>query len=150
MRGDRKRKRIIAEMNIVPYVDVMLVLLVIFMITTPLLSQGVKVNLPKTQAQAIAPQDQEPIIVSVDEKGDFYLNLSDHPNEVISADDLVYRVTAQLQVDADRHEQRLILVRGDSRAEYAKVVAAMLLLQRAGANNIGLVTESPRSVLDAR
>ncbi len=130
----------IADINVVPFIDVMLVLLVIFMITTPLLTQGVKVNLPKTSAQAMPSQQKEPIIVTVDASGNLYLNLADKPNEPVTPRTLSYLVSQQLS--QPNGDTRPVLVRGDKEANYGKVMAAMVLLQQAGAKGVGLVTQA--------
>lgn len=128
-----------SEINVVPFIDVMLVLLVIFMITAPLLTQGVKVELPKTQAKAISDQEKEPIIVSVDDKGRFYLNLSDKPDQPITARTLSHLVETQLKQNPK--STRPVLVRGDTKVDYGKVMEAMVLLQQAGAKSVGLITQ---------
>ena len=131
-----------AEINVVPFIDVMLVLLVIFMVTTPLLTQGVKVDLPKTEAKAIPPQQKEPLILTVDEKGEYYLNTAEKPNQPITARTLNTLVTMQLSPSVDPGEQqRPVLVRGDKNTNYGKIVEAMVLLQQAGAKSVGLITE---------
>lgn len=135
-------KKPLAEINVVPYIDVMLVLLVIFMVTTPLLSQGIKVNLPQAQAQTIAPA-QEPIIVSVDEKGLYYLNTAVHPETALDAKQLSLEVSEQIRSAEQKKSPRQVFVKGDKKVDYGKVVTAMVLLQQAGAINIGLLTESP-------
>ncbi|MBP9726778.1 MAG: protein TolR [Gammaproteobacteria bacterium] len=137
------KKRPMSEINVVPYIDVMLVLLVIFMITTPLLTQGVKVNLPKAKANAIAEKHQEPIIVSVDKEGLYYLNVADKPSQPMTARALTNLVSANLSLAKEAGTSRQVFVRGDSAVDYGKVVVAMTLLQQAGAENIGLITESP-------
>lgn len=138
----RERKRPKAEINVVPYIDVMLVLLVIFMVTAPLLSQGVKVNLPKASAQAIQ-QNNEPIIVSVDALGNYYLNVAANPNQAIDANALVSQVSAKLQQSLQQGNQQQVLVKGDQSVDYGKVMQAMVLLQQAGAQGVGLVTQQP-------
>jgi len=130
-----------SDINVVPFIDVMLVLLVIFMITTPLLTQGVKVDLPKTAAKAIPDQQKEPLIVTVDSSGNYYLNLADKPNQPITARTLSYLVTNQLGKQGN--EQRPVLVRGDKDVNYGKVMEAMVLLQQAGAKSVGLITQPP-------
>src|SRR4029078_11741666 len=130
-----------SDINVVPFIDVMLVLLVIFMITTPLLTQGVKVELPKTSANAINEQQKEPLIVTVDAKGEFYLNLSDKPNQPVTARTLSHLVSTQLAGQQNSEQQRPVLVRGDKNANYGKVVEAMVLLQQAGAKSVGLITQ---------
>lgn len=133
------RGRLMSEINVVPFIDVMLVLLVIFMITAPLLTQGVKVDLPKTEAKAIADQQKEPLIVTVNSHGDFFLNLSDKPNEPITPRTLNFLVKTQLSSPAS--ESRPVLVRADKSVNYGKVMEAMVLLQQAGAKSVGLITE---------
>lgn len=133
------RRRAMAEINVVPFIDVMLVLLVIFMITTPLLTQGVKVELPKTEAKALPPDQKEPLIVTVDATGNYYLNISSKPNQPITPRVLSNLVTTQLGGNAA--EQRPVLVRGDKNTNYGKVIEAMALLQQAGAKSVGLITQ---------
>ena len=130
-----------AEINVVPFIDVMLVLLVIFMITTPLLTQGVKVDLPKTTNKPMAQDQKEPIIVTVDATGTYFLNLSDKPNQPITARVLSNLVTQQLTGANASAEQRPVLVRGDKNTNYGKIVEAMVLLQQAGAKSVGLITQ---------
>ena len=141
----RERKEVVAEINVVPYIDVMLVLLVIFMITAPLLTQGVKVNLPKTMSKAITDQQKDPLIVTVDATGNFYFNLADKPHQAIPAQTLSHLVTTQLATPQAGEQQRPVLVRGDKNANYGKVMEAMVLLQQAGAKSVGLITEPPSS-----
>jgi biopolymer transport protein TolR len=128
-----------AEINVVPYIDVMLVMLVIFMITAPLLTQGVKVDLPEAAAQPIEDPDKEPLVVSVDADGNLYLNVGEAPDDPVAADGLVQTVAAVLR----RQPQKSVLVRGDHAVDYGAVVSAMVLLQQAGVPNVGLVTEPP-------
>ncbi len=135
-------RRPMSDINVVPFIDVMLVLLVIFMITTPLLTQGVKVNLPQTKASAMNDQQKEPLIVTVDETGHFYLNLADKPHQPITARTLTYLVTQQL-ANQSKDNQRPVLVRGDKNVNYGKVMEAMVLLQQAGAKSVGLITQPP-------
>lgn len=135
-RGSRKP---MSEMNVVPFIDVMLVLLVIFMVTTPLMTQGVKINLPKTEAKAIPPHQKESIIVTVDVNGNYYLNIYNKPNQPITAQVLSHLVSTELSAAAN--EERPVLVRGDNNANYGKIVEAMVLLQQAGAKSVGLITD---------
>ncbi|MBS0358576.1 MAG: protein TolR [Proteobacteria bacterium] len=136
-------KKPIAEINVVPYIDVMLVLLVIFMITTPLLTQGVKVDLPQATATAISPDENQPIVVTVDHDGKYYLNINAKPNEVISPEDLSTRVATELSLAKQTGKKRLVLIKGDNQVDYGKIVQAMVLLQQSGAGSVGLVTEPP-------
>ncbi|MBA3660874.1 MAG: protein TolR [Gammaproteobacteria bacterium] len=132
-------RRPMAEINVVPFIDVMLVLLVIFMITTPLLTQGVKVNLPKTAAKSIVDQQKEPLIVTVDSGGNFYFNLAEKPEQAIPPQTLSHLVTTLLPAEGE--QERAVLVRGDQNVNYGKVMEAMALLQKAGAKSVGLITE---------
>ena len=137
----RNQKGPLAEINVVPYIDVMLVLLVIFMITAPLLMQGVNVNLPQAAAKALSPKESSPIIVSVDREGNYFLNIADRPEDPISSQNLVNRVAATLQIAKEQHQEREVYVKGDRAVDYGKVVQAMVLLQRAGASRVGLMTQ---------
>lgn len=130
----RNRHRPMAEINVVPYIDVMLVLLVIFMITAPLLREGVKVTLPQTMAEKLA-SEQSPIIVSIDATGKYFLNTSKMPDVPLNATDLINAV------NAERQAKRAILIKGDKAVDYGKVVQVFALLQQAGIDNVGLVTE---------
>lgn len=136
----RQRKKAIAEINVVPYIDVMLVLLLIFMITAPLLTEGIQVNLPQAQANPLTKEQQEPIIVSVDAGGLYYLNISEHPEVSMAPNDLATRVAAELSVAQQAGQNRPVMVKGDQAVDYGKVVQAMVLLQAAGAKSVGLIT----------
>ncbi len=135
----RIRKRPVAEMNVVPYIDVMLVMLVIFMVTAPLLNQGVEVELPTASAKPLAPEQVDPLVVTVDAEGTMYLNIGGDPEEPVSAGDLQLRTAAVLR----RRPDIAVMVRGDRSAAYEHVVNAMVLLQGAGAASVGLVTDLP-------
>ncbi|MEK7207428.1 MAG: protein TolR, partial [Pseudomonadota bacterium] len=129
-------KKLMSEINVVPYIDVMLVLLVIFMITAPLLSQGVKVDLPKATAHPVDTQDRETLIVTVNREGQYFLD-----DKRMAPDDLGKKVAAILRV----RPQTPVLIRGDRRTDYGEVVKAMTLLQSAGAPSVGLLTEPTRN-----
>lgn len=137
----QKRYRQLAEINVVPYIDVMLVLLVIFMITAPLLFQGVDVNLPSATAKPVDSKQLEPIIVSVDANGNYYLNISPYPTQVISAQNLFNQVTAELRQTQRVADQRQVLIKGDKNVDYGKIMRVMVILQHAGTQNIGLITQ---------
>jgi biopolymer transport protein TolR len=141
MMSPRRKRRPMAEINVVPYIDVMLVLLIIFMITAPLLNQGVQVELPKTKAATIESKPKEAIIVSVDKDGQFYLNISATPTEAIAATTLLAKVHAELQLDKNDKGQRSVLVKADRSVNYGQVMQAMVILQQAGAPSVGLVTD---------
>jgi biopolymer transport protein TolR len=130
----RIRRKPMAEINVVPYIDVMLVLLVIFMITAPLLTQGVKVELPEAPAKAIDQPPQESIVVTVDREGQYFVD-----DRAIDAEALTRKVTAILKASPNTP----VLVRGDRNVPYGRVVEAMVLLQRSGAGSVGLITEPP-------
>ena len=136
------KKRPIVMINVVPYIDVMLVLLVIFMITTPILTQGVKVDLPKASSEKIPSNDSKPIVVTVNKDGEYFINQGvNNPKVSLSADKL-----SQVVVDLSKQNSgNPIYVRGDSQASYGEVVKAMVLIQKAGINKVGLVTEDGKS-----
>jgi biopolymer transport protein TolR len=137
-----RRRRLMAEINVVPYIDVMLVLLIIFMITAPLLTEGVKVDLPKAGARPIPPEmmkDSKPIILSINESGQLFLNYNQPEDAPISAEQAEAQTAAVLR----RAPETVVLVRGDYRVAYGEVVSAMTILQRAGADKVGFVTQPP-------
>ncbi|MGS2720650.1 protein TolR [Paraglaciecola aestuariivivens] len=135
----RKRRRPVSEINVVPYIDVMLVLLIIFMVTAPLITQGVKVDLPKAEAQPLEEESKPPLVATVDAKGQYYLNVGDSQKEPMSAVDLATLVAAHLQ----KEPQTPVVVKGDGAVAYNEVVRLMVLLQRAGAPSVGLMTTPP-------
>ena len=137
MAKQRIKKKPMGEINVVPYIDVMLVMLVIFMITAPLLNQGVDVDLPQADAEPMDDQQQEPLVLSVDAEGRYFLNVGGDPEAAIDGDTLVLRASAVLR----QRPKTPVLVRGDTKVDYGRVVAAMALLQQAGAPKVGLVTE---------
>ena len=133
----RRTRRMMSEINVVPYIDVMLVLLVIFMITAPLLSQGVKVELPKAPAEPVERSESEPLVVSVDATGRYYINFGGEETEPVDASTLLNRAAALL-----RHRPGTqVLVKGDESVDYGTVVSVMALLKSAGARSVGLLTE---------
>jgi biopolymer transport protein TolR len=128
------------EINVVPYIDVMLVLLIIFMITAPLLTQGVQVELPDADAQPIDPdllRDREPLVLSVDRDGRYYLNIGGDEDAPIEAAEVARRAGAVL----GRDPATPVLVKADERVAYGSVVRGMVLLQQAGAKKIGFLTD---------
>lgn len=131
----RKRRRVMGEINVVPYIDVMLVLLVIFMVTAPLLKEAVKVNLPQANANAVNNPDRETLVVTVDRQGRYFLD-----NRPMTGDALGAKVAAILRL----RPRTPVLIRGDRKVPYEKVVQAMALLQAAGAPTVGLLTEPGR------
>lgn len=136
-----------AEINVVPYIDVMLVLLVIFMITTPLLSQGVKVDLPQAKAEALAQKDHEPIVVSINDHGQYFVNLAAKPSVPMDVSAIQLLVRDTLTKDGiNNPNPRPVLVKADQSVNYGVVVKIMALLQQAGATSVGLVTDEPAAV----
>jgi biopolymer transport protein TolR len=136
------KKRPMVAINVVPYIDVMLVLLVIFMITTPILTQGVKVDLPKATSEKIPSNDSKPIVVTVNKEGEYFVNQGiNDPKIPLSADQL-----SQVVIDLSKQNSgKPVYVRGDSQANYGEVVKAMALIQKAGVDKVGLVTEDGKS-----
>jgi biopolymer transport protein TolR len=134
-------RRMIGEINVVPYIDVMLVLLIIFMVTAPMLSAGIQVDLPKAAAEPLPP-DLEPLVLSIDAEGAMYLNIGDAKTRQ-DADRVLEVVSAALR----REPERPVLVKADRTVEYGRVVEGMVLLQRAGAHKVGFATESPSNAL---
>jgi biopolymer transport protein TolR len=131
------RRRLVSEINVVPYIDVMLVLLIIFMVTAPLLKQGVDVDLPTAPANPLDVASPEPIVISVDRKGIMYLSIASTPDSGIDEPSLVNQVRAALTKQPDRP----VMVRGDANGPYQNVVRTLVLLQKANVESVGLVTE---------
>ena len=140
MARTRSKRRPMSEINVVPYIDVMLVLLIIFMVTAPMLMQGVKVDLPEASADPVENQDSEPVIVSVDGSGKLYLNLGSNEEQVLSLATIKDRVAAIIRRSPDKP----VLIWGDQAVPYGEVVTVMVALQEAGAPSVGLVTENPQ------
>ena len=128
-----------SEINVVPYIDVMLVLLIIFMVTAPLITQGVKVELPQADAEPLSEESEEPLIISVNREGALYLNVGDNKGDPLEDEALMVRVAAVLK----NKPKTPVMVRGDSQVDYGRVVHAMVLAQAAGAPSVGLITEPP-------
>lgn len=134
-----RSRRAMAEINVVPYIDVMLVLLVIFMATAPLLMQGVEVDLPKADSSPVSDSDAEPLIVSIDAQSRLYLNLGASDDQALSMETVKQRVATVLK----RNPEKVVMVWGDAAVPYGDVVVLMSELQEAGAPSVGLVTEAP-------
>jgi len=132
-----KKRRSIADINVVPYIDVMLVLLIIFMVTAPLLKQGVDVDLPTAPANPLDSESPEPIVISVDKDGLMYLNIAADAEAQIDAETLVTQVKSALQQDP----KRPVMVRGDANGPYQNVITTLVLLQQADVDSVGLVTD---------
>ncbi len=134
-----KRRKPMSDINVVPYIDVMLVLLIVFMVTAPMLMQGVKVELPKASTVPVGQQDDEPLIVSVKADGSFFINLG-KDKEISQSLNVVQDKVSKI---IRRKPNTTVLVWGDKNVPYGNVVELMAALQAAGAPSIGLVTENP-------
>ena len=132
----RRKKRLMGEINVVPYIDVMLVLLVIFMVTAPLLSTGVDVNLPSADAEPLEDEQNEPFVLTIDKDGQFYLNDEEKPLESID------EIQRQARIVLAKSPKTPFLVRGDGAVEYSEVIKGMVLLQQAGVEKVGLATDA--------
>lgn len=132
----RRKRGPMAEMNVVPYIDVMLVLMVIFMVTAPMLTQGVVVNLPNASTEPV-PEQKEPIVVSIDAAGSYYIDSAANPKQAIDLNAVQELVSKVVQQRPDVS----IYVRGDQKVDYGKVVTLMAALQAVGAKSVGLITQ---------
>ena len=135
----KKRRNLISDINVVPYIDVMLVLLVIFMIAAPLMVQGVLVNLPEASADPLPVKNSEPLIVSVKNNGSVFLEVESLDGQELNLEQLNLNVSKLL--DADPSLQ--VVIRGDGKVEYEKIMTIMAELQSSGAKDIGLITKPP-------
>ncbi|MBN7138360.1 protein TolR [Lysobacter enzymogenes] len=137
IRRPNKRK-LKADINVVPYIDVMLVLLIIFMVTAPLLTLGVDVDLPKSNAKSQQTKS-DPVVVQVDERGNFFLTVKAGNKEAVTAQDLATKVGAMVkQNDKDKLQ---VYIAGDGRANYQPVMDAMNILQKAGVEKVSLISQ---------
>ena len=140
MGRSKGKRRLMSEINVVPYIDVMLVLLIIFMITAPLLTQGISVDLPNAPASQLDEEllrDNEPLVLSIDREGQYYLNVGDDEDQPIEDATVVERASAVLR----QNPQTPVLVQGDETVPYGRVVTGAVLLQQAGAEKIGFQTD---------
>jgi biopolymer transport protein TolR len=134
-----KRHKLKAEINVVPYIDVMLVLLIIFMVTAPLMHLGVDIKLPQAAAKSMSDEHKQPVLVSVDRDGNLYLTLGAAKREQVDAQTLVAKVGAFVR----NNPNVTVMFGGDKRVDYGRIMQAMVLLQQAGVPNIGLMTQPP-------
>ena len=135
-----RHRRLMAEINVVPYIDVMLVLLIIFMVTAPLLTQGITVDLPNAASDPLDPdllRDNEPLVLSINREGQLFLNIGDDEESPIDEQTVVTRTAAVLR----RNAATPVLVKADQAVSYGRVVTGMVLLQRAGAQKVGFITD---------
>jgi len=138
MAAPMQKRKLMGEINVVPYIDVMLVLLIIFMVTAPLLTQGIKVELPKAGAEPIEDvSDNPPIVLSVDDQGNLYLDIGDDEDVPKTAAIIVDNVRKVLNASPETP----VLVKADRAVDYGYVVGAMVLLQQGGAEKVGFVTD---------
>ena len=135
----QKTRRPMAEINVVPYIDVMLVLLVIFMITAPLLTQGVKVELVEADAKPIEEDAKRPLVVSVEADGTWSITYDDDRVQRVDQEDLLLKSSAIIK----NNPGIAVLIKGDKAVVYDRVVRAMVILQQAGAPSVGLITQPP-------
>ncbi len=138
MRTLSRKKRAFNEINVVPYVDVTLVLLLVFMITAPLIEQGVEVELPKAPANQISTVNEEPIVITVDKSGLYYINLADEPDQPISTAEMLAFVSAVRRVNP----KLPVFIRGAQDSAYGNVVNVFVVLQQARIENVGLMTQN--------
>jgi|TARA_B100002019_G_scaffold17613_1_gene13833 biopolymer transport protein TolR len=139
MKYKKNKRKLLAEINVVPYIDVTLVLLVVFMVTAPLLIQGIDINLPKTVSSSLEKKHEDSLIISIKSNGNLYLNLGSKKELQISKPDLSEKVSEILK----QNPNMSVLVRGDKNTSYGEVVRLMSLLQKSGVSSVGLVTEIP-------
>lgn len=135
-----QRRKPMSEINVVPYIDVMLVLLVIFMVTAPLMTQGIKVDLPDASSEPMDVNENEPVlVVSVKADKTYYMNVGDD-EEAVALGDIADRAAKIMKANPDIK----VMVEGDQNLEYGVVVNLMNILQAAGAQSVGLITEPPQ------
>jgi len=137
----KKRRNLISDINVVPYIDVMLVLLVIFMVAAPLMVQGISVNLPQVTSDALPVEKSEPLIISVRSDGSFFLETEATRNQPLTIDEISIEVEKILKVNKDVQ----VVIRGDEEVKYERVMMLMALIQQLGSKNIGLITKPPQS-----
>ncbi|MEM7279587.1 MAG: protein TolR [Pseudomonadota bacterium] len=136
------KRRLMGEINVVPYIDVMLVLLIIFMVTAPLLTQGIEVQLPKAAAKPLdrsLTEDDLPLVLSIDAEGLLYLNTGADASEAVDPDEVIRQTGIVLKT----RPETPVLVKADHRVAYGRVVTGMVLLQRGGADKVGFITDPP-------
>jgi biopolymer transport protein TolR len=132
-----KRRNLISDINVVPYIDVMLVLLVIFMISAPLMVQGIQVNLPEASSEALPVKNNEPLIISIDQEGKIFLETESTKNQSLTLLELNSFVSKIFQANPKMQ----VVIRGDASVAYQRVMVVMAELQSAGASDIGLISQ---------
>ncbi len=141
MTSRRRRRTLLSEINVVPYIDVMLVLLVVFMIAAPLMVQGVLVNLPETLSEPLPREKNDPLIISIKPEGTFFLETQATKNTPLGLDEISIQVEKILKANPSLQ----VVVRGDGGVKYQKVMELMSVLQASGAKDVGLITQPPTS-----
>lgn len=142
----RHKKPLNSEMNVVPYIDVMLVLLIIFMVTAPMLTTGVEINLPKEKTQSLAKDQQLPVIVSMDKAGELFLSAGTNIDEPITMEALITRLSTLAEESRDEagNSTLQVMVNADTANEYKNIMHLMAQLQQAGITKVGLLTDAPK------
>lgn len=135
----RIKKPLASDMNVVPYIDVMLVLLVIFMVTAPMLTTGLTVDLPKAEASALSVAQQQPAIVTLQADQQYFLKLGDAEDQAMSLEQLQQTLSAE----QSKNPALTVLINGDQSVPYGEIVRLMAGLQSAGLQQVGLITETP-------
>ena len=131
----------ISDINVVPYIDVMLVLLVIFMIAAPLMVQGISINLPEVSSDALPVEKSEPLIISIRSDGSFFLEIDATRNKSLNLEEISQEIAKILKADKDMQ----VVIRGDGEVKYESVMLLMSQLQQLGSKNIGLITKPPKT-----
>ena len=135
-----KKRKLVSDINVVPYIDVMLVLLVVFMVSAPLMVQGILLNLPEASNEPLPREQQDPLIISVDSKGQFYLEIQSSQNEPLALLQLSEKISSILKINPSLQ----VVVRGDGQVEYQRIISLMSELQNTGVDNVGLITSPSR------
>ena len=137
----KRRRNLISDINVVPYIDVMLVLLVIFMIAAPLMVQGISINLPEVSSDALPVERSEPLIISIRSDGSFFLEIDATRNKSLNLEEISQEIAKILKADKDMQ----VVIRGDGEVKYESVMLLMSQLQQLGSKNIGLITKPPKT-----
>ena len=137
----KRRRNLISDINVVPYIDVMLVLLVIFMVAAPLMVQGISINLPEVSSDALPVEKSEPLIISIRSDGPFFLEIDATRNKALNLEEISQEIAKILKADKDMQ----VVIRGDGEVKYESVMLLMSQLQQLGSKNIGLITKPPKT-----
>lgn len=137
----KRRRNLISDINVVPYIDVMLVLLVIFMVAAPLMVQGISINLPEVSSDALPVERSEPLIISIRSDGSFFLEIDATRNKSLNLEEISQEIAKILKADEDMQ----VVIRGDGEVKYESVMLLMSQLQQLGSKNIGLITKPPKT-----